>query len=204
MTGLALNPEQRHAVEYGAGPLLVLAGAGSGKTRVLTARVSRLIREEGERPQQILAVTFTNKAAGVMRDRIADLLGEEPRGLWVGTFHSIAARLLRREGDRLKRGANFTIYAEDDSLRAIKRAMEESDLDTERWSPKLIRARISDAKNALVSADEYAASAFDLAAQGYGQGLPCLRADPRPIERVRFRRPAGERRAPAGGSAGGG
>ncbi|NNK48856.1 MAG: UvrD-helicase domain-containing protein, partial [Gemmatimonadetes bacterium] len=172
MTGLALNPEQRHAVEYGAGPLLVLAGAGSGKTRVLTARVSRLIREEGERPEQILAVTFTNKAAGVMRDRIAHLLGEEPRGLWVGTFHSIAARLLRREGDRLKRGANFTIYAEDDSLRAIKRAMEESDLDTERWSPNLIRARISDAKSALVSADEYAASAFDLAAKATARVYP--------------------------------
>jgi len=169
---LALNPEQRHAVEYGAGPLLVLAGAGSGKTRVLTARVARLIREEGERPDRILAVTFTNKAAGVMRDRIADLLEEEPRGLWVGTFHSIAARLLRREGDRLKRGANFTIYAEDDSLRAIKRAMEEVDLDTQRWSPNLVRARISDAKNALVSADEYAASAFDLAAKATARVYP--------------------------------
>ena len=101
MSGPALNPEQRHAVEYGDGALLVLAGAGSGKTRVLTARVSRLIKEDGERPERILAVTFTNKAAGVMRDRIADLLGEEPRGLWVGTFQSIAARLLRREGDRL-------------------------------------------------------------------------------------------------------
>jgi DNA helicase-2/ATP-dependent DNA helicase PcrA len=172
VTGLALNPEQRHAVEYGAGPLLILAGAGSGKTRVLTARVARLIQEEGERPERILAVTFTNKAAGVMRERIADLLGEAPRGLWVGTFHSIAARLLRREGDRLKRGANFTIYAEDDSLRAIKRAMEEVDLDTQRWSPNLMRARISDAKNALVSADEYAASAFDLAAKATARVYP--------------------------------
>jgi DNA helicase-2/ATP-dependent DNA helicase PcrA len=172
VTGLALNEEQRHAVEYGQGPLLVLAGAGSGKTRVLTARVARLIQEEGERPERILAVTFTNKAAEVMRDRISDLLGEEPRGLWVGTFHSIAARLLRREGDRLTRGANFTIYAEDDSLRAIKRAMEEEDLDTQRWSPPLIRARISDAKNALVSAEEYAASAFDLAAKATARVYP--------------------------------
>jgi len=172
VTGLALNAEQRHAVEHGSGPLLVLAGAGSGKTRVLTARVARLIQVEGERPDRILAVTFTNKAAGVMRDRIAELLGEEPRGLWVGTFHSIAARLLRREGDRLSRGANFTIYAEDDSLRAIKQAMEEVDLDVQRWSPNLIRARISDAKNALVSADEYAASAFDLAAKATARVYP--------------------------------
>jgi len=169
---LELNPEQRRAVDYGAGPLLVLAGAGSGKTRVLTARVARLIQKEGERPERILAVTFTNKAAGVMRERIAEALGVEPRGLWIGTFHSISARLLRREGDRLQRGANFTIYAEDDSLRAIKRAMEEVDLDTQRWSPNLIRARISDAKNALVSADEYAASAFDLAAKATSQVYP--------------------------------
>jgi DNA helicase-2/ATP-dependent DNA helicase PcrA len=170
--GLPLNAEQQHAVDYGDGPLLVLAGAGSGKTRVLTARIARLIQEEDERPDRILAVTFTNKAAGVMRDRITDLLSDEPKGLWIGTFHSIAARLLRREGDRLRRGANFTIYAEDDALRAIKRAMEEADLDTQRWSPNLIRARISDAKNALVSADEYAASAFDLAAKATAKVYP--------------------------------
>jgi DNA helicase-2/ATP-dependent DNA helicase PcrA len=169
---LALNPEQRRAVEHGEGPLLVLAGAGSGKTRVLTARVAKLIREERERPERILAVTFTNKAAGVMRDRIADLLGEEPRGLWVGTFHSIAARLLRREGNILERGSNFTIYDEDDSIRAIKRAMEEVDLDVQRWSPNLLRSRISDAKNALVSAEEYAASAFDLVAKATASVYP--------------------------------
>ena len=89
MTGVSLNPEQHRAVEHGDGALLVLAGAGSGKTRVLTARVARLIRD-GEPPDRILAVTFTNKAAGVMRDRIADQLGEEPRGLWIGTFQSIS------------------------------------------------------------------------------------------------------------------
>jgi len=172
LTGLALNPEQRHAVEYGAGPLLVLAGAGSGKTRVLTARVARLVRELGERPERILAVTFTNKAAGMMRERITGLMGEEPRGLWIGTFHSIAARLLRREGSYLERGANFTIYSEDDSLRSIKRAMEEADIDPQRWSPNLLRARISDAKNALVSPDEYASSAFDLAAKATARVYP--------------------------------
>ena len=150
MSGISLNPEQQAAVEHGDGPLLILAGAGSGKTRVLTSRVARLVAEDGVPARRILAVTFTNKAAGVMRDRIAEQLGEEPRGLWVGTFHSICARLLRREGDRLPRGARFTIYDEDDARRALKQAMEEVDLDPTRWAPNALRARISDAKNALV------------------------------------------------------
>lgn len=172
MKGLPLNPEQRRAVEYGEGPLLVLAGAGSGKTRVLTARVARLIGEEGIRPQRMLAVTFTNKAAGVMRDRIAELLGEEPRGLWVGTFHSICARLLRREGDALARGSRFSIYDEDDALRAVKTAMEEVGLDTSRWAPRALRGRISDAKNAMVGPDEYATTAFDLMSRAVADVYP--------------------------------
>jgi len=170
--GFALNPEQRAAVEHGDGPLLVLAGAGSGKTRVLTARVARLVAEEGIPPRRVLAVTFTNKAAGVMRDRIAELLGAEPRGLWVGTFHAICARLLRREGDRLPRGARFTIYDEDDALRALKRAMEEAGLDTGRWSPAALRARISDAKNALVGPETYEEGAFDLMSRAVADVYP--------------------------------
>jgi len=169
---LSLNPEQRRAVDYGDGPLLVLAGAGSGKTRVLTARVARLIGDEGIRPQRILAVTFTNKAAGVMRERIAELLGEEPSGLWVGTFHSICARLLRREGDALERGSRFSIYAEDDALRAVKTAMDEVGLDPTRWTPRALRGRISDAKNALVGPDEYAATAFDLMSRAVADVYP--------------------------------
>jgi DNA helicase-2/ATP-dependent DNA helicase PcrA len=169
---LSLNDEQQRAVEYGDGPLLVLAGAGSGKTRVLTARVARLIEVQGVRPGRILAVTFTNKAAGVMRDRIAELLGDEPRGLWVGTFHSVAARILRREGDRLRRGAAFSIYDEDDSLRAMKRAMEEAGLDSQRWSPNALRARISDAKSALVGPEEYGAAAFDLMSRAVAEVYP--------------------------------
>ena len=172
MRGLPLNPEQRRAVDYGEGPLLVLAGAGSGKTRVLTARVARLIGEEGVRPGRVLAVTFTNKAAGVMRDRIADLLGEEPRGLWVGTFHSICARLLRREGDVLERGSRFSIYDEDDALRAVKTAMEEVGLDTQRWTPRALRSRISDAKNAMVGPDEYSTTAFDLMSRAVADVYP--------------------------------
>lgn len=172
MSGISLNPEQQAAVEHGSGPLLVLAGAGSGKTRVLTSRVTRLVAEDGVPPGRILAVTFTNKAAGVMRDRIAEQLGEEPRGLWVGTFHSICARLLRREGDRLPRGSSFTIYDEDDSRRALKRAMEEVDLDPARWAPNALRSRISDAKNALVGPEEYATQAFDLMSKAVAQVFP--------------------------------
>ncbi len=168
----ALNPEQSCAVEHGDGPLLVLAGAGSGKTRVLTARVARLIGEEGIAPQHIIAVTFTNKAAGMMRDRITGLLGSDPVGLWVGTFHSICARLLRREGDRLERGARFSIYAEDDALRALKTAMEEVGLDPARWTPRVLRSRISDAKNALIGPEEYTSTAFDLISRAVADVYP--------------------------------
>src|SRR5438093_586261 len=117
---LPLNPAQREAVEHPGGPLLVLAKAGSGKTRVLTARIAHLITQQGVAPQRIFAVTFTNKAAGEMRTRIAQLLGSDPRGLWIGTFHSLSARLLRREAPLLGFGPNFTIYDADDSEALVK------------------------------------------------------------------------------------
>src|SRR5207244_2845492 len=107
------------------GPLLVLAGAGSGKTRVLTARIAHLIRERAVAPWRIFAVTFTNKAAGEMRARVAALLGAAPRGLWIGTFHALSARLLRREAPLLGFGPNFTIYDQDDSESFIKRLLEQ-------------------------------------------------------------------------------
>src|SRR5258705_9515655 len=107
---LPLNPAQREAVEHPGGPLLVLAGAGSGKTRVLTARIAHLITTLHVAPQRIFAVTFTNKAAGEMRTRVAQLLGTDPRGLWIGTFHSLSARLLRRGRALLRVRPNFTIY----------------------------------------------------------------------------------------------
>jgi len=158
---LTLNPEQRDAVVHGDGPLLVLAGAGSGKTRVLTARVARLI-ENGVPPDRILAVTFTNKAAGEMRERIGDLLGQSTRGLWVGTFHSIAARLLRVEAIHTTRDRSFTIYDEDDSIRALKDVMEAAGFDAKRWSPKAVRNRISGAKNQLIGPSDYSPAPFDL------------------------------------------
>src|ERR1051325_3823113 len=107
---VGLNPAQREAVLHFEGPILVLAGAGSGKTRVLTTRIARLIEHHGVDPRHILAVTFTNKAAGEMRERVARLLGAEPEGMWAGTFHAIGARLLRREAPLVGRTASFTIY----------------------------------------------------------------------------------------------
>lgn len=156
-----LNPAQREAVEHGSGPLLVLAGAGSGKTRVLTRRVARLIEHEGVHPTQILSVTFTNKAAGEMRSRIADLLGTEPSGMWTGTFHSIGARLLRIHASLVGRTQSFTIYDEDDTLAAVKHVMERLRISPKERPPQAIVAAISDAKNALVSSGEYESLAMD-------------------------------------------
>jgi len=127
----------------------VLAGAGSGKTRVLTARVCHLIQEFGISPKKILTVTFTNKAAGEMRERITKLLGSEPIGMWMGTFHAMGARLLRRHADRLGWDRSFSIFDSDQSLRLIKSVQEELGLDLKRWNPKAIRAEISNSKNRL-------------------------------------------------------
>ncbi|HEY2896728.1 MAG TPA: UvrD-helicase domain-containing protein [Gemmatimonadaceae bacterium] len=156
-----LNPAQREAGLHFEGPILVLAGAGSGKTRVLTTRIARLIEHHGVDPSHILAVTFTNKAAGEMRERIAKLIGEMPTGMWVGTFHAIGARMLRREAQLVGRTASFTIYDEDDSLAAVRRIMERIKISTKTWSPKALRSAISGAKNALVSPEEYAKLAMD-------------------------------------------
>jgi DNA helicase-2/ATP-dependent DNA helicase PcrA len=170
---IQLNPQQEEAVEYGEGPLLVLAGAGSGKTRVLTARVARLIEAVAVPPQRILAVTFTNKAASEMRERIEMLIGGEARGLWIGTFHSLAARLLRREAAHTsRRDRSFSIYDEDDSIRALKDAMEACGLDPRRWSPRAVRSRISSAKNALVGPADYAVSAYDLLSRSVAEVYP--------------------------------
>ena len=162
LTGL--NPAQRDAVAFGNGPLLVLAGAGSGKTRVLTTRITRLI-EEGTEPERILAVTFTNKAAGEMRERIARMLGREPKGMWMGTFHAIGARIVRRAAHQLHRTPSFTIYDEDEQLNVIKRLMERHRIAPKQFAPRAIRGAISDAKNQLVSVEEYSRLARDPFAQ---------------------------------------
>jgi len=150
-----LNPPQREAVSHGEGPLLVLAGAGSGKTRVLTHRIAWLLATGQARPNQILAITFTNRAAQEMRERVGALVGGVERRMWVMTFHAACARLLRMEAERLGYTKSFTIYDESDSLRMLKRCLVDLEVDTKRYPPRAIRARISDAKNALLDAEAY-------------------------------------------------
>ncbi len=151
-----LNPPQREAVIHGEGALLVLAGAGSGKTRVLTHRIAHLLASGGARPGEILAITFTNKAATEMRERVELLVGRSARAMWVTTFHSACARMLRADAEKLGYSRGFTIYDEPDSLRMLKRCMAELGVDPKRYPPRAIRAQISGAKNQLVDAAAYA------------------------------------------------
>src|SRR5436305_6628067 len=150
-----LNPAQREAVLETEGPLLVIAGAGSGKTRVLTHRVGHLITACGVKTNEILAITFTNKAANEMKERLEDLLGPSARGLWILTFHAACGRILRREAPRLGYRTNFTIYDQADQIRLTKACLEELERDPKRFVPRGIHAQISTAKNNLVGPDEY-------------------------------------------------
>jgi DNA helicase-2/ATP-dependent DNA helicase PcrA len=150
-----LNPAQREAVLHVDGPLLVVAGAGSGKTRVLTHRVAHLIAAHGVKSQEILAITFTNKAAGEMRSRLGGLLGQFAGGLWILTFHAACGRILRREAPRLGYRSNFTIYDQADQVRLVKLCLEELEKDPKRFVPRGIHNQISRAKNQLVGPEEY-------------------------------------------------
>jgi DNA helicase-2/ATP-dependent DNA helicase PcrA len=151
-----LNDPQRQAVVHGEGPLLVIAGAGSGKTRVLTHRIAYLLATGAARPGEILAITFTNKAASEMRERVGALVGRSVRAMWVTTFHSACARMLRADAETLGYARTFTIYDESDSLRMLKRCMTELGVDPKRYPPRSVRAQISGAKNKLVDAAAYA------------------------------------------------
>src|SRR5688572_18119585 len=178
---LSLNPAQREAAEHVEGPLLVLAGAGSGKTRVLTTRIANLIDRHGVPPDRIFAVTFTNKAAGEMKERIGRLLERDPSGLWIGTFHSLSARLLRREAELLGFTRQFTIYDEDDRLGLVKRLQEQRGHSTKLFTPRGVASLISTAKNRMQSPAELSASAqFDrfaqVAADVYAALGPALKA----------------------------
>ena len=150
-----LNPAQREAVAATEGPVLVVAGAGSGKTRVLTRRVAHLIRDHDVSPFAVLAITFTNKAAGEMKERVADLVGPVAHNMWVSTFHSACARILRREAHRLGYRSAFSIYDSADSLRLTTMCVRDLDLDPKRFPPRNIRATISNAKNELIDYESY-------------------------------------------------
>ncbi|MBA2424775.1 MAG: UvrD-helicase domain-containing protein [Actinobacteria bacterium] len=150
-----LNQAQREAVQHTEGPLLVVAGAGSGKTRVLTHRVAHLVHDLKVRPNEILAITFTNKAAGEMRERLERMLGATARAIWILTFHAACGRMLRREAERLGYRSTFSIYDDQDQVRLVKACLEELGKDPKRFSPRGIHSQISRAKNELVSPEEY-------------------------------------------------
>ena len=150
-----LNEPQRDAVTHGEGPLLILAGAGSGKTRALTRRIAYLVGTKAARPGEILAITFTNKAAAEMRERVEQLVGNRTRAMWVMTFHSACARMLRSDAERLGYTRGFTIYDEGDSLRLVKQCVEEAGVDPKRFPPRGLKRQLSDAKNQLLDAEAY-------------------------------------------------
>ncbi len=150
-----LNPPQREAVTHGEGPLLILAGAGTGKTRVLTHRIAYLEGTGMARANEILAITFTNKAAQEMRERVELLLGRRTRAMWVMTFHAACARMLRADGDKLGYTRQFTIYDQADARRLVKRNLDELGVDTKRYTPGAVHHQISDAKNKLRDAEAY-------------------------------------------------
>jgi DNA helicase-2/ATP-dependent DNA helicase PcrA len=154
-----LNPQQRAAVLHQGGPLLIVAGAGSGKTRVLTHRIGWLLAERSVRPGEVLAITFTNKAAGEMRERVAALVGPRARAMWVSTFHSACVRILRSEAKRLGFTSSFSIYDADDSRRLMTTVCRDLDLDPKRYPARSIAAQVSNLKNDLVDFEEAKARA---------------------------------------------
>ena len=168
----ALNEQQRLGVTTTEGPVLILAGAGSGKTRVLTHRTAYLIEEMGVNPYNIMAITFTNKAAGEMRERIDDMVGYGSESIWVSTFHSTCVRILRRHIDRIGYDTNFTIYDADDSKSVMKDVCKRLDIDTKIYKERSLLAAISSAKDELVSPNEFAlraASSGDFAKRKQAQ-----------------------------------
>ncbi|HEX2289250.1 MAG TPA: UvrD-helicase domain-containing protein, partial [Pseudonocardiaceae bacterium] len=161
-----LNPQQRAAVQHAGSPLLIVAGAGSGKTRVLAHRIAYLLDQRGVAPGQVLAITFTNKAAAEMRERVTALVGKRAAVMWVSTFHTMCVRILRREA-RLLSGnlsgltSNFSIYDADDTRRLITMVSRDLDLDPKRYPARTLAAKISNLKNELANPDSAAATASD-------------------------------------------
>jgi DNA helicase-2/ATP-dependent DNA helicase PcrA len=156
-----LNPQQQAAVVHEGTPLLVVAGAGSGKTRVLTRRIAYLMANRGVAPYEVLAITFTNKAAAEMKERVADLVGDRARSMWVSTFHSACVRILRQEAVRLGYSNSFTIYDSSDSLRLLSVIMKDMHLDTKQYTPRAVHSMISTAKNELMGPADFQLQAAD-------------------------------------------
>ncbi|RAK15089.1 UvrD/REP helicase N-terminal domain-containing protein [Anoxybacillus vitaminiphilus] len=154
-----LNPQQQAAVKATEGPLLIIAGAGSGKTRVLTHRIAYLMAEKHVAPWNILAITFTNKAAREMKERIQNLLGGAAEEIWISTFHSMCVRILRRDIDRIGINRNFSILDTTDQLSVLKTILKEKNIDPKKFDPRTILGTISSAKNELLSPEEYAKQA---------------------------------------------
>jgi len=174
-----LNPQQRAAVVHEGSPLLIVAGAGSGKTRVLTHRIAYLLAERNVQPGQILAITFTNKAAGEMKDRVASLVGRRARAMWVSTFHSACVRILRAEHAKLGFSSSFSIYDAADSQRLMTIVSRELDLDPKRYPPRSFSAQVSNLKNELIDHETYARGAANgleqTLAEAYGRYQARLR-----------------------------
>jgi len=156
-----LNPQQQAAVVHEGTPLLVVAGAGSGKTRVLTRRIAHLMANRGAAPFEILAITFTNKAAAEMKERVADLVGDRARSMWVSTFHSACVRILRQEASRLGYSNSFTIYDSSDSVRLLTVIMKDMNLDSKQYTPRAVQGLISSAKNELMGPADFQLQATD-------------------------------------------
>jgi DNA helicase-2/ATP-dependent DNA helicase PcrA len=168
-----LNPSQRAAVEHRGGPLLIVAGAGSGKTRVLTRRIAHLLATKDAEPGQILAITFTNKAAGEMKERVAELVGGRARVMWVSTFHSACVRILRAEAPRLGMSKTFTIYDQADSLRLMTMVLRDLDLDPKKYTPRSFLGQVSNLKNELIDHETYSSRTVnhmeEMLAEAYGE-----------------------------------
>lgn len=156
-----LNPQQREAVLTTEGPVLILAGAGSGKTRVLTHRIAYLVGERNVAPWSILAITFTNKAAREMKERVEKLVGHGAEDIWISTFHALCVRILRRDIDRIGMSRSFTILDAGDQLTVVKQCLKELNIDPKRYEPRAVLSAISAAKNELVGPKKFAERAGD-------------------------------------------
>ena len=185
----ALNDRQREAVEATEGPLLVLAGAGTGKTRVLTTRLAHIAVSGRAWPSQILAVTFTNKAAREMRDRVAELIGDAVDGLWIGTFHALAARMLRRHAEAAGLRPDFTILDADDQIRLVKSLAEDANIDSNRWPARSLHAEIQRFKDRGLGPEKVSREDAEGIADGMiGPLYTSLSGPPEDSQRLRLRR----------------